>query len=42
MLADLDTKLCFPDEIPSTNLGPNLVLWSASLKRDYIIELTVL
>ena len=41
MLADLDTKLCFPAEITSTNLRPDLVLWSASLKLVYIIELTV-
>ena len=41
MLTDLDTKLCFPAEIASTNLRPDLVLWSASLKHVYIIELTV-
>lgn len=42
LLADLDKKLCFPVEITVTNLRPNLVLWSASLKLIYIIELTVL
>ena len=41
MLVDLDTKLCFPAEIASTNLRPDLVLWSASLKLVYIITLTV-
>ena len=41
MLADMDTKLCFPAEIASTSLLPDLVLWSAALKRVYIIELTV-
>ena len=41
MQADLDTRLCFPAEIASTNLRPDLVLWSASLKLVYIIELTV-
>lgn len=41
LLADLDKKLCFPVEITETNLRPDLVLWSASLKLIYIIELTV-
>ena len=41
MLADLDTQLCFPAEIASTNLRPDLVLWSAALKLVYITELTV-
>ena len=41
LLADLGKKLCFPAEITSTNLRPDLVLWSASLKLVYIIELTV-
>ena len=41
MLAALDTRLCFPVEIASTNLRPDLVLWSASLKLVYIIKLTV-
>ena len=41
LLADLDKKLCFPAEIASTNLRPDLVLWSSSLKLAYIIELTV-
>ena len=41
LLADLDKKLCFPPEIASTNLRPDLVLWSPSLKIVHIIELTV-
>lgn len=41
MLADLDKKLCFPTETAATNLRPDLVLWSASLKLDYIFKLTV-
>lgn len=31
----------FPPEIATTNLRPNLMLWSSSLRRVYIIELTV-
>ncbi|KAK2831157.1 hypothetical protein Q7C36_016243 [Tachysurus vachellii] len=34
-------RLCFPAEIAAINLRPDLVLWSASLKLVYIIELTV-
>ncbi|KAK2864561.1 hypothetical protein Q7C36_003715 [Tachysurus vachellii] len=41
LLADLNKKLCFPVEIAATNLRPDLLLWSASLKLVYIIELTV-
>ncbi|KAK0156143.1 hypothetical protein N1851_000566 [Merluccius polli] len=41
LLADLGQKLCFPAEIASTNLRPDLVMWSASIKLVYIIELTV-
>ena len=41
LLADLGKKLCFPAEIASTNLRPDLVLWSPSLKLVFIIELTV-
>ncbi len=37
----MDQKLCFPAEIASANLRPDLVLWSASLKLVYITELTV-
>ncbi len=37
----MDKKLCFPAEITSTNLRPDIVLWSPSLKLVYIIELTV-
>ncbi|GAA6092991.1 uncharacterized protein LOC124392079 [Tachysurus ichikawai] len=39
LLAILNRKLCFPAEIAATNLRPDLVLWSASLKLVYIIEL---
>lgn len=41
LLADLDRRLCFPAEIASTDLRPDLVLWSPSLRLVYIIELTV-
>ena len=41
MLADLGQKLRFPAEIATSNLRPDLVLWSASLKQVYIVELTV-
>ncbi|KAK0141131.1 hypothetical protein N1851_021872 [Merluccius polli] len=41
LVADLGQKLCFPAEIASTNLRPDLVMWSASIKLVYIIELTV-
>ncbi|KAJ8369267.1 hypothetical protein SKAU_G00092950 [Synaphobranchus kaupii] len=41
LLADLEQKLCFPSEIATTNLRPDLVLWSTSLCTVYIIELTV-
>lgn len=40
MLADLGQKLCFPFK-HSTNLQPDFVIWSASLKLIYIIELMV-
>ncbi|KAJ8251061.1 hypothetical protein GJAV_G00216820 [Gymnothorax javanicus] len=33
--------LCFPSEIATTNLRPDLALWSSSLHSAYIIELTV-
>ena len=38
---DLGQKLRFPAEIATSNLRPDLVLWSASLKQVYIVELTV-
>ena len=41
LLADLGKKLCFPGEIAATDLRPDIVLWSASLKLVYIVELTV-
>ncbi|KAK0140713.1 hypothetical protein N1851_022295 [Merluccius polli] len=41
LLADLGQKLCFPAEIVSTNLRPDLAMWSASSQLVYIIELTV-
>ena len=40
-MADFDQGLCFPAEIISTNLRPNLVLWSASFQFVYFIEVTV-
>ncbi len=41
MAADIGQKLCFPAEITSTNLRPDLMLWSASLHLVYIIKLTM-
>ena len=41
MLADIGRQLVFPPEIATTTLRPDLVLWSPSLKKVYIIELTV-
>ncbi|XP_072115856.1 gamma-crystallin S-1-like [Mobula birostris] len=41
MRADLGQKLAFPSEIATTNLWPDLVLWSNSCWRVFIIELTV-
>ncbi|XP_063058330.1 uncharacterized protein LOC134451862 [Engraulis encrasicolus] len=41
LLVDLEQRLCFPAEIAMTNLRPDLVLWSASVRRVYIVELTV-
>lgn len=41
MLADIGQQLVFPPEMASTNLRPDLVLWSPSLKTAYITELTV-
>ena len=41
MLADIGKQLVFPPEIATTTLRPDLVLWSPSLKKVYIIELTV-
>lgn len=39
-LVDSNKKLHFPLEITNTNPGPDLVLWSSSLCRVYITELT--
>lgn len=41
LVADLNQRLYFPSEIATTNLRPDLVLWSPSLHIVYIIELTV-
>lgn len=41
LLADLNHRLCFPPEITTTNLRPDLVLWSSSLHTINIIKLTV-
>ena len=38
---DLDKKLVFPSEIVTTNLRPDLVLWSTSQMSVVIVELTV-
>ena len=41
MLVDIGQQLIFPPEIASTNLRPNMVLWSPSRRSVYVIELTV-
>ena len=41
MQVDLDQRLTFPPEIITTNLRPDLVLWSTSQKSLFIVELTV-
>ncbi|KAK7886737.1 hypothetical protein WMY93_026358 [Mugilogobius chulae] len=41
MIVDLNQRLIFPAEIVSTNLRPDLVLWSPSLRKVLIVELTV-
>lgn len=42
MQVDLDRKLSFPSEIITTNLRPDLILWSTSQKSLFIMELTVM
>ncbi|KAJ8389643.1 hypothetical protein AAFF_G00118800 [Aldrovandia affinis] len=41
MQVDLEQRLIFPPEIITTNLRPDLVLWSTSQKLLFIVELTV-
>jgi hypothetical protein len=41
MLADIGRQLVFPPEIATTTLRPDMVLWSRSLNKVFIIELTV-
>jgi len=41
MLADLDKKLVFPQDIAVTNLRPDIVLWSSTSKQVVMVELTV-
>lgn len=41
MRVDLSQRLTFPPEIAATNLRPDLVLWSKSCRRVFIVELTV-
>ncbi|KAL6460670.1 hypothetical protein MHYP_G00306360 [Metynnis hypsauchen] len=41
MLADVGKQLVFPSEIATTTLRPDLVLWSPSLRKVYMVELTV-
>lgn len=41
MQVDLGQRLIFPPEITTTNLRPNMILWSTSQKSLYILELTV-
>ncbi|XP_078608663.1 uncharacterized protein LOC144880403 [Branchiostoma floridae x Branchiostoma japonicum] len=38
---DLDRKLTFPEEITTTNLRPDIVIWSAKTRQVVILELTV-
>lgn len=37
----VDRELVFPSEIAKTTLRPDRVLWSPSLKKGYIFELTI-
>lgn len=39
MQVDLSQRLTFPPEIAATNLRPDLVLWSKSCRRVFIIKL---
>ena len=41
MLVDVGWQLAFRSEIATTTLRPDMVLWSPSLKKVFIIELTV-
>ncbi|KAL7382684.1 hypothetical protein ABVT39_026468 [Epinephelus coioides] len=41
MLVDVGRRLAFPPEIATTTLRPDMVLWSPSLKKVFIIELTI-
>ncbi|MGH0140139.1 UNVERIFIED_CONTAM: hypothetical protein FKN15_010183 [Acipenser sinensis] len=41
MLADVDQRLIFPPEIATTNLRPDIVLWSGSARLVHLVELTV-
>ena len=41
LLADLGTRLKFPEEVTSTNLRPDIVLLSRRTKQLAIVELTV-
>ncbi|XP_061886207.1 uncharacterized protein LOC133636324 isoform X3 [Entelurus aequoreus] len=41
MRVDLSQRLIFPPEIAATSLRPDLVLWSMSCRRVFIVELTV-
>ncbi|KAK0146192.1 Retrovirus-related Pol polyprotein from type-2 retrotransposable element R2DM [Merluccius polli] len=41
MLVDVGRQLVFPPEIAVTTLRPDMVLWSHTLKKVFIIELTV-
>jgi len=41
MEVDLERQLQFPQEICSTTLRPDVVLWAAAVKSVILIELTV-
>ncbi|MGH0118021.1 UNVERIFIED_CONTAM: hypothetical protein FKN15_047026 [Acipenser sinensis] len=41
MLVDVGQQLIFPPEIATTNLRPDIVLWSGSARLVHLVELTV-
>lgn len=41
MRADLRRQLKFPEEMMSTSLRPDIVLWSKATKQVILVELTV-
>lgn len=41
MRVDQDRQLCFPTEITTTSLRPDIVVWSTKAKSVNLIKLTV-